>query len=427
MVNAQITIRQGDLANSGDTLRYSNASAIGLNLDTTGMNVSWDYSSLTPTGQGVDEFKSFLRTPYLFYSQFFGSIGLKTADTLNFGILNITNVHTFYRKRSTSYTAEGTGFTTSGIPLASDYSNSDRVYKLPLTYGDTDTDDFRVSTTIPALGSFIQQGSRTTTVNGWGDISTPYLKNVACIRLVSNIQETDSLITGFVSFGFPVNRREIKWLSNTEAIPMMEVSGPLLGNLFTPTQVKYRDSFRNITNNSFLNVSFLANANAGRALLDTFQIEGSSNIPAPVQYRWSFNPNNIRYVNGTDSTSQDIELVFTDTGSYDISLRGNFANQVGDSTSINHFDISQPSTVKKIYNENSLTVKVYGNKIIVGEVKDAFTYQIYSTDGRCQLKGGIEKAGDISIRNLPDGKYVFVALNNKGTKVQYNFMKFGGY
>lgn len=421
---AQITISSSDLANSGDTLRYSTAPAIGVNFDTTGTDLLWDYSFLTPTGQGVDEFKSFLRTPYLFYSQFFGAIGLKTTDTIDFGLLSITNVHTFFRKRSTSYTAEGTGFTTSSIPLASDYSNSDRVYKLPLKYGDNDTDNFRVATSVPTLGTFIQQGTRTTNVDGWGKITTPYAKDVACIRLVSNVLETDSLVTAFVSFGFPVNRREIKWLSNAEPVPMMEVSGPLLGNLFTPAQLKYRDSFRQIRNNSFLNVSFLANASSGQANTDTFKLEGILNIPAPAQFLWRFTPNNVKFVNGTDSTSQDPQLIFTDTGLYDLSLRSTLLNQSADTFATDYFSISQPSSVKNVGTSNDFTVKVYGNQISVGSLKENFEYYIYALDGKQVKIGNIAKAGFISIEDLPNGKYVFVALNKRGDKVQYNFLKY---
>ena len=197
IVKAQISITNNNLPNSGDTFRFSNTTSLTINTSQTGADQTWDYTKLTPNSQGVDEYKSFIRTPYFFYSQFFGAMGLKTADTIALGIITITNVHTFYRKTSSAYTAEGTGFTTSGIPLASDYSNSDRVYKLPLQYNAHDTDDFRVATSVPSLGTFIQQGKRISHVDGWGKISTPYKSDVACLRIKSDVLEVDSLKNQF--------------------------------------------------------------------------------------------------------------------------------------------------------------------------------------------------------------------------------------
>src|SRR5438067_13847963 len=57
---AQITITSADMPILGDTLRYSFATAAGsnLNLSNTGANIAWDYSSLTPVGQGLDQYKS---------------------------------------------------------------------------------------------------------------------------------------------------------------------------------------------------------------------------------------------------------------------------------------------------------------------------------------------------------------------------------
>ena len=421
-IKAQVSITQQDLASSGDTLRFSTASIIGVDYDTTGPNRNWNYQDLNPTGQGIDEFKSFIRTPYLFYSQFFGAIGLKTADTLNFGILTITNVHTFYRKRSTSYTAEGTGFTVSGVPLASDYSNSDRVYKLPLNYGDNDADNFRVATSVPGVGTFIQQGTRSTLVDGWGKISTPFAKNVDCIRVISNVQETDSLVTQFVSFGFPVNRREIKWLSKTEPIPMMEVSGPVIGSLFTPSQVKYRDSFRNIQAPSVLRAGFSTNRTSGM-MNDTFKLTGNVNLPVPAQFNWRFAPNNVNYVNGTSSSDAQIEVIFTDTGKYDVSLNATFLNQSDDTTALDLITINSPSSVQSLLESSCFAVRVFGNAIHFQTLQKEVTYEIYNMNAALVQKGRLQGEGSISLSSLPTGKYILISSNGEGKQVKFAFLK----
>ena len=422
---AQISITSQDMPSNGDTARYSTTTALGLNLSQTGANQNWNFSNLRATGQGLDEFRSFIRTPYLFYSQFFGAIGLKTNDTLDFGVLSITNVHTFYRARSGSYTAEGTGFTTSGIPLASDYSNSDRLYSFPLTYNDSDSDNFRVATTLPTLGTFIQQGSRNNKVDGWGTITTPFVNNQACIRYSSDILETDSLITSFISFGFPLNRREIKWLAKGEPIPLLEVTGPLFGNTFTPTQVKYRDSFRNLSNNnSFLAFTELsADKVIGRANQDTFQFSTNVNIPLPVNYNWSFSPNTYNFVNGTSATEQNPRVVFGDTGKYSVTARASFGNQNSDSTISDYISISSPTGLTSL-KEELFVARVSGGYISLSDMTSEVDIKIYNIAGILVLSEKVNDNTKLDITHLPKGKYIILATKNSSQTQKLGFVKY---
>jgi hypothetical protein len=43
-------------------------------------------------------------------------------------------------------------------------------------------------------------------------------------------------------------QRSYQWLTTTSKIPFLEVNGNLVGTNFTPTQVRYRDAFLNLTN-----------------------------------------------------------------------------------------------------------------------------------------------------------------------------------
>lgn len=110
---AQITITQAQMPGSSDTIRYSTASLTSVsNFLSTGANHNWDFSSLTPNGQGLRQFKPSLSTPYGF---FFlpPKYGEKVIDTVNLPVvsnsLTITDVYNFYKKSSTQYIVEGLG------------------------------------------------------------------------------------------------------------------------------------------------------------------------------------------------------------------------------------------------------------------------------------------------------------------------------
>lgn len=425
---AQISVTNNNLPSSGDTFRFSNSNNLTITTTQTGANQTWDYTSLTPNSQGVDEYKSFLRTPYFFYSQFFGAIGLKTADTISLGIITITNVHTFYRKSSAAYTAEGTGFTTSGIPLASDYSNSDRVYKLPMQYNQHDSDDFRVATTVPSLGTFIQQGKRINHVDGWGKISTPYKSDVSCLRIKSDVLEIDSLKTQFISFGFPVNRREIKWLTNIEAQPMLEITGALLNNNFTPTLIKYRDSSRNVSqSNGFTpSVSFTVDKKNGNKNNDTFRFINTTTPSFGNSYSWSFTPNNANFVNGTNANSANPSVVFTENDIYSVNLNASRNGNSADTFEKDLITISDLNSLDPALNQGSILLlpNAVSDYISIQStyVNKEIDIQVFSIAGQLMLEKTITNSENIAISFLPKGRYVLIA-KTQGETVKLLFDK----
>ena len=52
----QISLQETDFANPNDTVRYSQAMDQGMDFSTTGPNNTWNFSSLTSTGQYVKNF-----------------------------------------------------------------------------------------------------------------------------------------------------------------------------------------------------------------------------------------------------------------------------------------------------------------------------------------------------------------------------------
>lgn len=243
-LTAQITITSAHMPAANDSFTYMNVQAVGggVNVNTTGPNTTWNYSSLVKTDSTVVRYERSSQTPYAFY--FINTFGQKIADNIGFGQFSMSDVYSFYKNTNTSFTAEGTGFKFNSIPLAGTYTDKDDIYLFPLKYNDRDSSNFRVSIQIPALGSYKQSGRRVNHVDGWGTITLPGGGSPQqCLRVKSTITQVDSFSVTQplpISFGFPSTRVEYKWLTTTDKVPVLEVSGTELLGTFTPTSIRYR-------------------------------------------------------------------------------------------------------------------------------------------------------------------------------------------
>jgi hypothetical protein len=256
MTQAQITITATNMPVSGDTCRYSTANTSDVsNYAATGANFNWSFS-LTPTGQGIRKFQPSTQTPYFFYF-LSPKYGEKIADSLPIpnipgNPISIKNIYSFYKKVTTpaSFNSEGLGLTMSGIPIGATYSDEDELYKFPLAYGNRDSTTFKLSTPSNSMIPFTykKQGYRITEADGWGTITTPY-GTAACLRVITTQYSMDTITisalpAGFNKFGIPNYMRSYQWLTASEKIPYLEVTGNVVGGNFAPTQVKYRDRAR---------------------------------------------------------------------------------------------------------------------------------------------------------------------------------------
>ena len=172
---AQIQITQANMPSINDTIRYSVSNSNSLNFIQTGANYAWDYSTLNRTSQDLYRFQALLSTPYAtlaFTGMPAGAIGYKIADSIGAGQASFKNLYNFYEKKSTGWSAVGTGFTLSALPFPAGgvYKDKDEIYTFPLNYNDKDSTTFEVSTPLGnalfKLGTFKQKGYRINTVEG---------------------------------------------------------------------------------------------------------------------------------------------------------------------------------------------------------------------------------------------------------------------
>ncbi|MGZ3883538.1 MAG: hypothetical protein ACXVPD_04935, partial [Bacteroidia bacterium] len=252
-LGAQITITSTNMPVSGDTARVSLASLTSLmaasntNYTVSGANMSWVFDSLKPTNQAIRNFEPASATPYFFYF-FPPKYGEKTADSvpglpaIPLGTISLTikDLYSFYRKNSiTSFNAEGLGMVLSGLPVGATYSDEDELYMFPLNYGNRDSTTFKLATPSTSLIPLVykKNGYRITQVDGWGTVKTPF-GSANCIRVVTTQYSTDSLNISslpapFNKFGFPDYVRSYQWLTLSEKIPFLEVSGNVVLGNFT--------------------------------------------------------------------------------------------------------------------------------------------------------------------------------------------------
>ena len=244
----QITIHSSDLPTTGSIYRVSIGQAFtGMDETLANANYIWNYSQLISTSQTLDTFVAVFTTGFIYSSAFIlNSTYAEKSNTPQVtipGFLTVDYEYDFYKRSTSAYVHTGFGARMNSIPLPVLYSPTDTIYRFPLQYGNTDSSASAFSVTIPGLGYYGGNKTRTDTVDGWGTLITPY-GTFNSIRVKSVINEKDSMhIDMPFPFGFSIQRAvvtEYKWLATGQGIPLLQINTS--GN--TVTQIIYRDSLR---------------------------------------------------------------------------------------------------------------------------------------------------------------------------------------
>jgi len=373
----QITISSSDMPSANDTIRYSIVPAAnGIDFKSSGADKMWDFTKLKPTSQAIYDYKISSSTPYVLNFGF-SSIGLKIADSIGGGQVGFKKVYNFFKKSTSKWEAVGIGFQLSILPLpqAGKHTNSDEIYQFPLEFNDKDSATFALKIPLSAIaitiGSYFQNGNRINTVDGWGKISTPFQSDIECIRIKSVITETDSMaiaITGQtpINFAFPNNRVEYKWLSKTEKIPVLEVSGTEIGGTFTPTSIRYRDNYKSNLNP----LAPIANFSANKIMANKSEIitltDNSSN--SPLNHTWTITPNNAKFENGTTNKSKNPQVSFNSSGKYTVKLVAANASGSGTITKTDYISIDDNAGIKNIHQNRSIAYPNPANQYLNIEI-----------------------------------------------------------
>ena len=365
MTQAQITITSSDMPSANDTLRYSIANVDTLitnNYKKTGPNYIWDYSKLKPSSQAIDKYELASATPYkLYFLTKPGEYGVKVLDSINLVVVTLRNIYDFYNKSALSFSADGMGITFSGLPYGASYQTKDVIYKFPLNFSDLDSNAFYFNMSIIGQFSYIRQGYRISEVDGWGSVTTPF-GTFNCLRIKSTIHEIDSVKTSLIPFpiGFPNNQVEYKWFAKGEKIPVLQITGTLTGSNFTPNAVRYRDKYRNTISPLAPHISFTADK-LNAKINDTISFNNTTTGIGNT-YQWNFNPNHYFYVKGTDSTTKNPVVIFTQAGNYDALLTAKNPAGTSDTTKLSYIHITS-STGLNENNSGNTNLSVFPNPL----------------------------------------------------------------
>ncbi|HKL02107.1 MAG TPA: T9SS type A sorting domain-containing protein, partial [Cryomorphaceae bacterium] len=102
----------------------------------------------------------------------------------------------------------------------------ERIFRFPLTFGDVDSTAISYLTSVPFFGAYGQSGTRHNTVDGWGELATPYgIFNT--VRVKSEIALTDTLYIEQTGTGQSIERplqTIYYWLSPDVPGPVLEMS-----------------------------------------------------------------------------------------------------------------------------------------------------------------------------------------------------------
>jgi PKD repeat protein len=331
---AQITLNFGDFSKVNDTVRYSSSSSM-INYEATGANYVWSFGNLKVDNQDVQKYISPATTPYIL--QFFSASYGLSESSLSLGPLGggaASNVFSFYKSTNQSLVIMGRGATVQSLPLGITYSLKDTLMKFPMSYGKTFSGSYLGEASLPTLGALKQSGSRTTTVDGWGQITTPY-GTFDCLRIKSVVVGTDSIVFGGFGIPIPAARTEYSWIAKSQGFPILEVVVNNTTNAVS--SIKYKDIFR--PEAYINNCNFNANRVTGKPG-DTINFSNSS-YGSPKSFVWQITPATYSFVPGSTASSENPRVIFNEIGDYSVKLTSIYEGASDDTLKTNFIKIRE--------------------------------------------------------------------------------------
>lgn len=228
--NAQIIITEDDMPVSGESFLSSiSIDLLGFDYASTGEDYFWDFSELTEQFQQIDTFVSVTDLPVLYQFVFIPYLVSTHAQEMPaFDMIPgfpVTDPYRFYKNSSNAYLDAGMAVTFSGVPIPMKYDSPDVVYDLPLNYSDVYSSTSVFQSQIPMIGYIYSKRERSSIVDGWGTLITPF-GEFEVLRVLSEIYEHDSIYLDSLGLGFPAERNytEYKWLAKGTGLPLLQIS-----------------------------------------------------------------------------------------------------------------------------------------------------------------------------------------------------------
>ncbi|MFZ4520356.1 MAG: T9SS type A sorting domain-containing protein [Bacteroidales bacterium] len=225
---SQVVVNQSDMPVAGDTLRVSVTNIVPDGYASTAMDTTWNFSALEALSQRVDTFASTSVTPSIYQLIFVLQGGANLASprsSIPIPGIPVSQGYTFFKNSSVSYSDLGSAYTVQGLPLPAKYDVPDKLYQFPLAPGAAWASTSVFGITIPGMASYNTMRIRSSVVDGWGLLTTPY-GSFQTIRVRSDLTVHDSVYIDSLGTGFPIIRDiiEYKWLAKGKGIPVLQIN-----------------------------------------------------------------------------------------------------------------------------------------------------------------------------------------------------------
>lgn len=421
-MQAQATYNSSQYASIGDNFYLTSANNLTLDYEITGTNFNWDFSSLTGTSQSQLQFRNPTSTGFLWlfiYNPSNTNLAATNNDpqTLNIPgqVVQITDANDFYKKSATDLRQTGSAskieYNGTQIPLTNQYADADIIYRFPIQYGNTDTDNSTYTINIPTLLYQENALERTNEVDGWGSLSTPYGNYTNVLRMKTSLVSNDSI--ALLGTGLPRTirtTREFKWFDTTQKIPVLKVTqSDVTGNWVT-TNVEYLDAQRD-----FQTTALFTYAPINPAAGDTVFFQNlSSNA---TTFTWNFDDP----TSGTENTSTDEfpTHVFAADGTYNVQLtasNGTFTAIYDVIIVVGNLATSQFALASK----SCVFPNPFSSKFKINRPLGDASYVLTNLNGQAIYSGQDIENKDFS--DLPQGIYILTAFDSSAT-TQYKLIK----
>lgn len=408
----------------------------GNDFEGTGAGYSWDFSNLgiasqdntsfiNPDNSGY--FESFIINclagggGWLCYQQWedLSNIAQPSDDTLSLGTLSFTNMVNFYTKENAlTQTMIGMTFSNDGInlPLPIEFENPDTIFKFPINYLDEYDTYSSYSMSFEASGyavEYMNHKYRSTTVEGYGDINTPFSEFNNAIKIKTTIHKVDTVIYNGTTVPLvQLDKIIYLWLHPEYGYPVFQAEGNIIGgNTYMFTKATFMDTLRCLEPSAnFISIPQTAYLDStGQA--EIFFFNFSNNADA---YIWNFGDNQT-------SSENSPSHIYTEEGTYEIKLTA--CNSVCDPLVcdsmnmlveiIDTSSVSTPEISKQMIN---LHPNPAYNKVQIEfnqPVQTPITIELYTIQGVCIKKISVSDINNetlVDLSNLPRGIY-FIKTN----------------
>ena len=260
----QISLQESDFANPNDSVRYSQSVDQELDFSSTGPNNTWNFSSLTSSGQFVKNFNPIgfgsllVQATFGFFapqnyqaSYFTQNTDLPIEFLSTFLPVSVSDLNAYTHSSSSKISSIGYSLSVNSqaVPFKSD--TIETRYSLPLDYNDSyNSRGYTLVDFNPVADfKFKQHRQRSSVVDGWGSLILPNgTYNV--LRLKHQINEIDSIYLGVIP-GFPatwigtppIQTVEYEWIGESKKDVLLKIVTSNTNGGEQIQSVEYQDNY----------------------------------------------------------------------------------------------------------------------------------------------------------------------------------------